>query len=426
MSKYRFHRNSHNSLRIKNRSILQWMVFVISLWPFLLKPLGGLPGVLGYSRYIADGVLLCMFLVALFQTNIKIRRSILSHVLLIITFFAYVLLVYLFRFQSPFFFLWGFRNNFRFYLAFFAFIFLLTESDVDRWFEILDMLFWINAVLSIVQFSFLGIRQDYLGGIFGIGGGSNGYTLLFFCIVIGRSLLATFSGQEELSSCAWKCISSLLIAAMAEMKFYFVVFIILIGMASFLTRFSVKKLLLILVGAVAVIWGTTLVVTWFGFDDFLAIEQIIEQATKENYSSANDLNRLSAIPTLSRTVLTTPIEQLFGLGLGNCDTSAFAICNTPFYQRYSYLHYTWFSAAMLFLEIGYVGLFAYFLFFILCFRYAFRQIKSGSGNQLNCQLAVMISILCCIITFYNSALRIEAGYLVYYVLAIPFIKSDES
>jgi len=100
--------------------------------------------------------------------------------------------------------------------------------------------------------------------------------------------------------------------------------------------------------------------------------------------------------------------------------TAFAICNTPFYQRYSYLHYTWFSAAMLFLETGYVGLVLYGMFFVLVFQHAFRRRKVG-GNVIYCQLAMMMVVVSGILLFYNSSLRTEAAYMIYFVFAAPFI-----
>ena len=85
------------------------------------------------------------------------------------------------------------------------------------------------------------------------------------------------------------------------------------------------------------------------------------------YVSNNDINRLTAIPSLIQRLDLSPMQQFFGLGLGNCDTASFSICNTPFYRHYDYLHYTWFTSAMIFLETGYLGLGLYTSFFVSCF-----------------------------------------------------------
>lgn len=420
MKKTIYFDGSTGQLHLRERSFVRWLVLLVAFWPFLVAHLGQLPGGLGYTKYIADIVLVLVLFLLFSRRNIRLRRSAAPLLTMVGVFFAYTLVAYVFRFQSPFYFLWGVRNNFRFYVAFFAFVTFMDETDVADWFKMVDILFWLNIVVSIFQFVFLDVKQDYLGGIFGAEGGSNGYSLILFSVVVGKSVLSAFAGKETMSSCAMKGIASLIVAAMAEMKFYFVVFLLLFGMASVFSRLSLKKILALLAGVLAAMAFSRLLVLWFGSVGVLDVGKLIELATKRSYSSARDLNRLSAVPTLANTLLTQPVDQMFGLGLGNCDTSAFAICNTPFYQRYSYLHYTWFSAAMLFLETGYVGLVLYVLFFILVFRHAFQWRKVG-GNAIYCQLAMMMAVMSGILLFYNSSLRIEAAYMLYFVLAVPFI-----
>jgi len=420
MNKMVYFEKSTGLLHLRDRSAIRWLMLFVSMWTFLVKPFGSLPGVASYAKYIADVVLVLMLFLLFSRRNLSFRRTAVPALILACIFFAYTLVVYVFRFQSPFYFLWGLRNNFRFYVAFFAFIAFMDETDVADWFKIADVLFWLNIVASIVQFVLLGIKQDDLGGIFGVDGGFNGYTLLLFSIVVGKSLLAAMAGQEKVSVCAWKCIASLVVAAMAELKFYFLLFLLLLGMASVFSGLSWRKLLILTVGVLAVMAGSTLLVIWFDIKGVWDIQRLITLATKKTYSTGKDLNRLSAVPILANTILSQPVDQMFGLGLGNCDTSAFAICNTPFYQRYSYLHYTWFSAAMLFLETGYVGLVLYGMFFVLVFQHAFRRRKVG-GNVIYCQLAMMMVVVSGILLFYNSSLRTEAAYMIYFVFAAPFI-----
>jgi len=65
-------------------------------------------------------------------------------------------------------------------------------------------------------------------------------------------------------------------------------------------------------------------------------------------------------------------------------------------------------------------------FFVICFLRAFRQYKAGAGNLLHNQLAILMSVLCVILMFYNSTLRIEAGYMMYFVLALPFFRQERA
>jgi O-antigen ligase len=191
------------------------------------------------------------------------------------------------------------------------------------------------------------------------------------------------------------------------------------------TKFSWRKLLLILAAALLLAVTSAVLTTIYGERNALTWERIILLLTTENYASKEDLSRFSALPTVSREFLNTFPQKLFGLGLGNCDTSSFAICNTPFFKRYSDLHYNWFSSSFLLLETGYFGLVLFLLFFILCFALALRRKKQG-GNQLFCQLSIIMSLICIVLTFYNCSLRMDVAYLAYFTLALPFINRKQT
>lgn len=412
-----------NGIRIKNRTFVQWLIILVALWSVLMRPVSSLPGVLGYLKYAPDGILFLLLLLSLRQKTLMFRREILANVLIVLGFFVYCLVVYLLRYQSIAYFLWGFRNNFRLYIAFFVFIAYLDVRDVSMWFKVMDVLFWVNAVVSVFQFVVLGIRGDYLGGIFGIQGATNGYTLGFMSIVIGKTLLESFDGSKSFWMGMLKCVASIGVAAMAELKIYFFMFPLLMIAVSILTRFSLRKLIFLILGFLVITFGAMLLVNWFGFQGFLSLKELWLSATKDSYASQGDINRLSAIPALSQEIMKSPIQRIFGLGLGNCDTSAFAVCNTPFYQNYGYLHYTWFTAAMIFLETGYLGLVIYSSFFVVCFLQACKRYKTGVGNLLYNRLAIMMSLLCVVLMVYNASLRTEPGYMIYFVLATPFICS---
>ncbi|MBQ9849850.1 MAG: hypothetical protein IJO36_04035 [Clostridia bacterium] len=286
--------------------------------------------------------------------------------------------------------------------------------------KVFDMLFWVNAAVSVFQFAVLGYEQDHLGGIFGVEKGCNAFTLIFFSVVVSKSILAFMSRKENSLLCFAKCGISLLVAAMAELKVYFIIFPFILIASALITRFSFRKLSLMLVSTVMLIVASVIITTIFKDDDIVSVKGLIETITATNYSTSEDLGRFYAIPTISRNILTKPWEKLFGLGLGNCDTSSFAICNTPFYMSHSYLHYEWFSSATMFLETGYVGLAVYLSFFVICFVMARKRMKSGLSDELFCQISMIASLICVIMFFYNSALRTEAAYISFFALVLPF------
>jgi hypothetical protein len=269
-------------------------------------------------------------------------------------------------------------------------------------------------------------EQDYLGGIFGVESGSNAMTIIFFTIVLSRSMLKYMEKNESFWLCASKCVVALLFAALAELKFFFVFFMVILIVSALLTSFSFRKVLIFIVCAALVFLGSTLLEALFDFEDFLSFESIWESATQEHYSTDQTVNRLSAIPTLSKLLVPELRDRFLGFGLGNCDTSAFAICNTPFYQLYGYLRYTFFSAAFLFLEVGYIGLAFYIGFFVLVFVLVRNRMKKGLCDKLHGRIALIMALLSVILVFYNASLRAEAGYMVYFILALPFLDRKTS
>lgn len=410
-------------LHIKNRPLPEWLTYFIFMMPFFLSTLQNLLGLPSIIKYTIDVAWILVTALIFIRKKITLSKNMIPFLVFVLVFIAYTASVYIFHFQSVFYYLWGFRNNFRFYFAFIAFCVLFKETDAKFCLKFMDVLFWINFVVSLVQYFVLGYKQDYLGGIFGVSRGCNSYSIIFFSIVVAKSVLMFMSREEKLLKCLLKCASALILSAMAELKFFFVVFMIILVLSTLLTSFSWRKLLLILISAFIVMFAGSLLTDIFGESNTLTFERIIELATTESYSTQEDLSRSSAIPTISNSIMTETNQRLFGLGLGNCDTSSFDICNTPFYMVHADLHYTWFSSAFLFLETGYVGLALYLFFYAMCFVLAFNMSRREDVNKLFCKMAMIMSVICMTLTFYNSSLRTETAYMVFFVLALPFIST---
>ena len=407
----------------RHYTLEQKMGILLLYWSIIMPILTGLAYVPSAFKYGADILWIGLVLCSLRKGRLTIRKNMKAMVILVVFMFAYAVLTYCLNFQSVFYFVWGFRNLFRFYIAFFSYTNLMNERNAEKWFSFVDILFGVNVILSVIQFVFFGVRQDYLGGVFGTGGGTNGYTIALLCIVVVRHMCLAFELREGLWKCMWICTASLLVAAMAELKVFFVLLVMILVVTAVLTKFSFKKVALMILASAAAFVGAQILVYWFGFQNFFSINGVIELATRASYShsTAGDINRLSAIPTLNRLVLKAPIQRWLGLGLGNCDTSSFAIFNTPFYAKYSHLHYTWFAAPKIYLEMGYVGLTLYIMFFVQCLRQAYNVFSKNIGNRLYCQMAMVIAIICCVLLFYNASLIYEAAYMLYFVLALPFL-----
>ena len=415
--------NLKRLIYIKKRLPMQWIAMFIIVMPLLLQALLQFFQFPSAIKYTIDVAWIATVIFMIFSKNITLQRKNMPFVIFIAMFGCYCVLIYLMNYQSVFYFLWGFRNNFRFYFAFLAFVLLIEQDDAESLFRCIDILFVINIFVSIYQFFVLDLVKDYCGGIFGTETGSNASTLVFFSVVVARSILKFMNGSEKIAICFTKCAIAFLLAILAELKFFIVIFVLILIIATRVTRFSIKKVAMVLV--LILLIGIAGPLYQMLFDSELSIKTFLAHFTFEHYSSAEDVGRFTAIPQISETIHKDWLSKLFGLGLGNCDTSSFAICNTPFFQSHQEMNYIWFSSACWFLETGFVGLVFYLAFFVICFINAVKQTKNKGPNLIYAQITIIVSVVCVLLTFYNSSLRSEIGYLAFFTLALPFINEND-
>lgn len=376
-------------------------------------------------KFLCDGFLVLLLLKLFSQRFTKIDNYSMPFVVIVGLFFFITLVGYLFNYQSVFYYLWGLRNNIRMFVAFFAFAYLADWEDAKGWIKALDVLFVINFAVVILQY-FSGYGQDYIGGIFGTSKGCNGSLLIFLCIVFAKTILSFMRGEEKMSKCIFVSVASLLVSTLSELKMFFILFILILFMASFMTAHSIKKTLFFALGAVLVVlFGTLLTVLYKDFTDFLSFDSLIKALTDTGYATDEDIGRFTALPVISQRFLPGFFKKLFGLGLGNCDSSSLSMFNTPFFESHQTVHYSYFSYAFLFLETGFVGLALYASFFVASFFVSRKLKKLEMADKFACQMSIILSVISLILLVYNSSLRMEIGFMLFFVLALPIISANE-
>lgn len=376
-------------------------------------------------KFLCDGFLVLLLLKLFSQRFTKIDNYSMPFVVIVGLFFFITLVGYLFNYQSVFYYLWGLRNNIRMFVAFFAFAYLADWEDAKGWIKALDVLFVINFAVVILQY-FSGYGQDYIGGIFGTSKGCNGSLLIFLCIVFAKTILSFMRGEEKMSKCIFVSVASLLVSTLSELKMFFILFILILFMASFMTAHSIKKTLFFAFGAVLVVlFGTLLTVLYKDFTDFLSFDSLIKALTDTGYATDEDIGRFTALPVISQRFLPGFFRKLFGLGLGNCDSSSLSMFNTPFFESHQTVHYSYFSYAFLFLETGFVGLALYASFFVASFFVSRKLKKLEMADGFACQMSIILSVISLILLVYNSSLRMEIGFMLFFVLALPIISANE-
>lgn len=404
-------------IRIKKRPLSGQLIWLLVLLPFGFGTMIDLLGLPNGVKYLLDLAWLGLAVLMAAQRK-RLPRQLFRWV---VSFGIILGAAYLSRWQSGLYFLWGFRNNFRLYGAFFAFCAFLTQEEGDGYLKKLEALFRLNIPVTLFQYAVLGKSGDYLGGLFGTAQGCNAYTNIFFCILVTRAVVGFLENREPWQRCFRTCFWALLLAALGEIKFFFLEFGVIVVLAVAFSGFSWRKLWVLAGAAVGIAVGAVLLEVLFpNFRGWLSLQWLLDAAgPSRGYTSSGDLNRLGAIRIINRSFFRQPGLRLLGLGLGNCDTSAFPFLNTPFYRAFSHIHYTWMSTSFWYLEGGWVGLVFFFGFFVLIFRAAGKVCRDRQ-EKCRCHMARIMAVICCMIGFYNASLRTEAAYMAYFVLALPF------
>ena len=413
-------------LKIQKRSPESWLVWFVFFMPFLFGTLTEflpLPSLVKYTVDIAwMGILVLFF----FSEKVSVSKGAANLFVWILLFFVYTAVLYLFNFQSPLYYLWGFRNNFRVYAFFIGIVAFLCKDEIDKYIDWFDRIFYINCAVALFQFFFLDLRQDFLGGIVGAQGGCNGWLNIFQVVVITKTIIFYLNHKETLRTTVIKSALALIIAALAELRFFFIEFGVIVAVAVLITSFSWRKFAIIIVAVAGVFIGVKILIDIFPFlADYMTIESFYNSASsEEGYTASGDMNRLTSFGMVSDLFLRNDIERLFGLGLGNCDyADGFGFLTSSFYIRNADYHYTWLSTAFVFLETGILGLVFFFGFFVIVFAMAFR--RRNKTKKIYCQLSMITAIMCILIGIYNSTLRTEAAFMLYFIMALPFVRESK-
>lgn len=412
------------TIRIRKRGQAEWLVAYVLLLTVIQSALIDLLNMPSAIKYTID-LAWCALLI-LMCVNQLAPASKETYTISIIAglFFLFSLFGFALNYQSVLYYFWGLRNNIRFFVFFMACTVILKEEWIKGYLDIFEKLFWLNFPIVLYQCFIKGNHVDEIGGIFGNTKGCNAYMNIFLLVVLSRSVLRYLHKQEKLNACIVKCLIGLMIAVLSELKIMIVEFVILVAVASMMMRFSMRKILLAISATVGILLSVRAISMLFpSFDGWFSINGIMEILTSESgYTGRNDLNRLTAIPVILERFLPNLTDKIFGLGLGNCDYATFDFLKTPFYQSHKSLHYYWFSSAYLVLETGLLGFGLYLTFFVAVFITAHRREKNNCADTMNCQLSKIMALMSIITVFYNSSLRTEAGYMAFFVLALPFVR----
>ena len=394
------------------------IVFVCFMW--LAISMFNFPSVI---TYVTDILLVISLFFCLKNVSWKIKKTNLLLYIIILMIIANTLIGAIVNGVSPLLYIWGFRNNMRFYLFFIVCIVLLRGRDIYGIIKMLKSFFWINVLICTYQYFILNLFGEYVGGIFGTIKGGNAY-LNVFLMIIWAIVLGEYS-QNKLSliKIVAIAIACIYVASIAELKVVYVEMIIMIVVCLLVMKPSLKTLgiitCLILASIIAV--KILSMVSPESLDIFFDEEARMYYLAGNGYTDSGDLNRFTALSSIHEMFFKDSfISSLYGFGMGGCDTSSYSFLQSDFFKTYEYLHYRWFSHAWIYLEQGLIGILLIFSFFISIILLLIKNLRYLMLREWYVS-SIIICIFAMINIIYNSSIQTEACYLLAFICSIPFV-----
>ncbi len=406
--------------------LLYWYIIAAVLVGF-----GGFPKII---MYFGDIINIWIFLNALKNQNVNIKKNIVLG--FIVVFMTIALVSGLINLSSPLLLFWGIRQNFRFFLYYYSCTVFLRRDDYRVFFNFVSILFWLSLPLCIyevfcVSYTREMIVGDYVGGIYYGLPGVNAPLNIVLIIQSSKCLVDYFNKKTKVVPMLITIGAALAMAIFADLKFFIIELVIIVFIVIVRKGISIKTFFIIALGII----GAGLVVRAYVYingsgrsyytTDYFKLSSMLEEAfRKSGYDGTGDLNRFSAVPTLIQKFFPgNLLGMLLGLGLGNAEYSqGFSVLTSNFYNAYHWLHYQYFSISFVFIETGLLGLFTYIMIFVSGIKQGLCKLYISSRDKtfFLCMVCMMLVLI-----VYNPCLRNEqCGYILYMILAMPMTKQN--
>lgn len=444
------------------------IILAINLFAKLLISLKIVP----YSvQYISDILLIVNVVMALsifFKCSNELKRAVLYLFLPVVVFFLVEIISALINGFDILLLSWHLRNYYRI----FAYVFILgicfEKLAIEKIFKVLYWILILHTILVVIQlldfyFEFEGHfwHQDYVNGIFGNIKGYNTYSLVFILIVSGYYLCRFVICDEMKNKAVISFALSALVAAVSELKLYYYLILVFLGVLFFVKLFkgNIRKLLINYLKFGIIIVCSYFVMGFlypyvFGF--FFDSENIREYTAKISYGSeqvttvdietddSNEIsdeknnaengeeqeikntipkvNRLSAITIIPEYCFENAKDYFWGIGSGNAEYSQNSRLCGEEYHKYGETGYNKFTYAMLLLETGFLGVVAYALIFLVwLIRFGLLFLKEKGCDKAIYFFCAFMSFVSLIDIVYDAALRSEASYFYGFAISIGMI-----
>ena len=405
-------------IKVSAKNIIKFIIF-FSIAVSSLSSEIGLP----QSLFYINDILLCLVLCLYYKKLNVFKKLKLKGINYILVILISVILIGIIGNLVPLqMILWGMRNTFRGILFLFLCVACLNYDDVSSILEVFIKLQYLNFALGIYQYFVLGLKQDTVGGIFGHG---NGNALCIFCVIVCSYTIINYMNEKVgLGSMLFCIISSFILEGLAEEKFLIFEIIITIILALALSKKSFIKLAIIPVFILMIFYGLQISeILLPGIMKQITSVNYIEKYVTASWVGSYYIPRIGSYSFISDRIFHgNMFWKLFGLGMGNCDTSSFGFLQSYYYNRYGFMNYRWIFQQWTIMENGIVGFLSFVLFFIVIIFYLFKIRKKFVGRE-KCIIdtSIITAIISIITMWMNNTLKVDTSYIPYFVIASGFV-----
>lgn len=326
---------------------------------------------------------------------------------------------------------WSLRNWGRSITFFLACCCILNEKQSIKIVVFTKTLFHINSVVILFQYIFFKSRynQDSLNGLFGRNTSSVNtiFLMVLLCIVLSEY----FTRKTKIKELIIYLIEFNAVCVIAELRglivfeILFILFYAVInfkGTASQFFRYVALTLIVVIAASIA---ANYLARIYPRVADFFSIEGIIKSANNEQgYGFTGYIDRLNFYPVINKYLFNGSFSKLlFGIGMGNAEYSAVSRLCSPFYNAYgTTFGYLRFSASMIFLETGLVGLAMFFGSYIILLVYCIKKARSNRTDRdalIYQEIGAGVFATIILYLIYNNLQRTDASFIIAFYAAIP-------
>jgi len=315
--------------------------------------------------------------------------------------------------------LWAFRNNYLYLIFFLCCAYTLSLKDFDSIMKNCIRFSFFNAICVFYEYVVLHLYGDNVGGMFGSSFGCNGLLNVYLFVITAYSIVMFAKKKASIFQLLWIVISSLIIASVSELKFFYIEFALIIIFYLVLSKASLNNTFLLL--GIIVAFYVAIQIIGAIQPDIVEFFSDIDKITSYSYSTYNNtiINRGTVFSQIHNLFFGNDVRlNIFGYGLGYCEESkTFAWAQSPFATKYASMGYRNLSASMIILETGYLGLVAFIAIFIFIFIIAQKQKSENENKNQYFIVSQIVSLLLIINIWYNSAIRREIAYLSFLYLA---------